>query len=151
MRSELFEETVKQHKDSLTDELEQLGKHRQAQLVGWDIEQYESDYEFYFNAAWNHQQSKVDELSLRVAEMKSGLNDAYTDGQSAMYATRQSKIDELTKQRDSFIKAYEIEMDERVELQKRLDAALDVVKQGIRKQGGDYYLEKVEELLEGGE
>ena len=34
---------------------------------------------------------------------------------------QQSKIDELTKQRDSFIKAYEIEMDKSVELQKRID------------------------------
>ena len=67
-------------------------------------------------------QSKVDALTLQVAEMKSRLNDAYTDGQSAMYTARQSKIDELTKQRDSFIKAYEIEMDESVELQKRVDA-----------------------------
>ena len=66
-------------------------------------------------------QSKVDALTLQVAEMKSRLNDAYTDGQSAMYTARQSKIDELTKQRDSFIKAYEIEMDESVELQKRVD------------------------------
>jgi len=65
MRSE-FEETLKQHKDSLTKELEQLGKHRQAQLVEWDIEQNESDYEFYFNAGWNAQQSKVDELQKRV-------------------------------------------------------------------------------------
>ena len=40
-------------------------------------------------------QSKVDALTLQVAEMKSRLNDAYTDGQSAMYTARQSKIDEL--------------------------------------------------------
>ena len=38
---------------------------------------------------------------------------------------QQSKIDELTKQRDSFIKAYEIEMDKSVELQKRIDEALE--------------------------
>lgn len=68
MRSELFEETIKQHKDSLTDELVQLGKHRQAQLAEWDIEQNETDYEFYFDSAWNYQQSKVDELQKRVDE-----------------------------------------------------------------------------------
>ena len=38
---------------------------------------------------------------------------------------QQSKIDELTKQRDSFIKAYEIEIDKSVELQKRIDEALE--------------------------
>lgn len=42
-------------------------------------------------------QSKVDALTLQVAEMKSRLNDAYTDGQSAMYTARQSKVDELQK------------------------------------------------------
>ena len=44
-----------------------------------------------------NQQTKVDALTLQVAEMKSRLNDAYTDGQSAMYAARQSKVDELQK------------------------------------------------------
>ena len=34
---------------------------------------------------------------------------------------QQSKIDELTKQRDSFIKTYEIEIDKSDELQKRVD------------------------------
>ena len=70
MRSELFEETIKQHKDSLTDELVQLGKHRQAQLAVWDIEQNETDYEFYFNSGWNAQQSKIDELQKRVDAVK---------------------------------------------------------------------------------
>ena len=41
---------------------------------------------------------------------------------AAGWMCQQSKIDELTKQRDSFIKAYEIEVDKSVELQKRLDA-----------------------------
>lgn len=93
MRSE-FEKILKQHRDALTDELVKLGKHRQAQLVEWDIEQNESDYEFYFNAGWNAQQSEVDGLQ---------------------------------KQRDSFIKAYDIEMGENIELQKRVDAALQLV------------------------
>ena len=47
---------------------------------------------------WDYQQSKIDTLTLQVAEMKSRLNDAYTDGQSAMYTARQSKVDELQKQ-----------------------------------------------------
>ena len=40
---------------------------------------------------------------------------------AAGWMCQQSKIDELTKQRDSFIKAYEIEIDKSVELQKRID------------------------------
>lgn len=38
-----------------------------------------------------------------------------------------------------------------IELQKRIDAALEIAKQGIRKQGGDYYLEKLEQALKGGD
>ena len=52
------------------------------------------------NAAWygyRIRQTEVDELTLQVAEMKSRLNDAYTDEQSAMYTARQSKVDELQK------------------------------------------------------
>ena len=84
MRSELFEETIKQHKDSLTDELVQLGKHRQAQLAEWDIEQNETDYEFYFDSAWNYQQSKVDELQKRVEWLEDRLK--ATDTLSKMRA-----------------------------------------------------------------
>ncbi len=42
---------------------------------------------------------------------------------------QQSKVDELQKQRDSFIKAYEIEMEERVELQKRVDAVKQLIQE----------------------
>ena len=35
------------------------------------------------------------------------------------------------------------------ELQKRIDDALEKCKTGIRKQGGDYYLELVEGILKG--
>ena len=65
MRSE-FEKLLKQHRDALTDELVKLGNYRQVQLVEWDIERNETDYEFYFDGAWNAQQSKVDELQKRV-------------------------------------------------------------------------------------
>ncbi|AVH14388.2 hypothetical protein [Acinetobacter indicus] len=37
----------------------------------------------------------------------------------------------------------------RQDMQKRVDAALEITKQGIRKQGGDYYLEKLEQALKG--
>lgn len=35
------------------------------------------------------------------------------------------------------------------ELQKRIDKALEKAYTGIRKQGGDYYLELVEDILKG--
>ena len=115
---------------------------------------FDLDFGLY---VYQHQQTKVGELTLQVAEMKSRLNDAYTDGQSAMYTARQSKIDELTKQRDSFIKAYEIEMDESVELQKRVDASLiafEKLKDEINELHGQCdlhlikYLEEKSQVLE---
>ena len=71
------------------------------------IDPYASGYKARFEGfkhGLQHQQSKVDELKLQVAEMKSRLNDAYTDGQSAMYAARQSKVDELQKRVDAALK-----------------------------------------------
>ena len=59
------------------------------------------------NAAWygyRIRQTEVDELKLQVAEMKSRLNDAYTDGQSAMYTARQTEVDELQKRVDAALK-----------------------------------------------
>ncbi len=46
---------------------------------------------------------------------------------------RQTEVDELTKQRDSFIKAYEIEMDESVELQRRNQMLNDNIKEQGQK------------------
>ena len=139
----------------------------------WDSQSCcDQDYVNNFKKGWDCRQTEVDALTLQVAEMKSKLNDAYTDGQSAMYTARQTEVDELQRRNQMLndnIKeqgqklVYQNEVietqaekllglrDEKAELQKRLDAALEVVKQGIRKQGGDYYLEKVEELLEGGD
>ena len=91
----------------------------------------------FFLVAWQYRQTEVDALTLQVAEMKSRLNDAYTDGQSAMYVARQTEVDELqcevkrinlwysnvklqleNKEIDSAIDAKKID-----ELQKRVDAA----------------------------
>ena len=85
---------------------------------------------------------------------------------------QQAKIDELQKEnaalvhviksRDIQLENEKHEYDELVnklvdskmkntKLQKRVDAALEITKQGIRKQGGDYYLEKLEQALNGGD
>ena len=65
----------------------------------WD--EFSDQINIICRKSYEKQQSKVDELKLQVAEMKSRLNDAYTAGQSAMYAARQSKVDELQKQVDA--------------------------------------------------
>ena len=70
---------------------------------------------------------------------------------------QQSKVDELQKQRDSFIKAYEIEMNESVELKKRVDAAiylLTSIKAENDLWGCDQVerqIELLEQALKGGE
>ena len=131
MKSELFEETLRQHKDGLTDELEQLGKHRQAQLVAWDIEQNESDYEFYFNAAWQEQQAKIDELQKQNA----WLSDV---------AERENKrANNLQQDKTSTTILLGKTIQEKNELQKRIDEALVCVDQakdgfyGFSCDGGD--------------
>ena len=72
--------------------------------------QYESSDEDYLDVAewmngalaiYEKRQTEIDELTLQVAEMKSRLNDAYTDGQSAMYTARQNKVNELQKKVDA--------------------------------------------------
>ena len=158
--------------------------------------------------AWQYRQTEVDELTLQVAEMKSRLNDAYTDGQSAMYTARQSKVDKLqcevkrlnlwysnvklqleNKEIDSAIDAKKIDelqhrnkmlidsikeqgqklvyqnevietqsekllglRDEKAELQKRVDAALQLVNE---MKGKRYpfsaYADQLEQALKGGE
>ena len=77
------------------------------------------------------------------------------------YQYQQSKVDELTKQRDSFIKAYEIEIDKSVELQKRVDFILKVVQSmrnevkhghmsGDESQTLSSYANDLEQALKGG-
>lgn len=79
-----------------------------------------SEFEKYFKE--NHADSfySVD----AALEMR---GDDYIDFHAAdlwaLWQHQQTKVDELTKQRDSFIKAYEIEMGKSIELQKRVDAA----------------------------
>ena len=138
MRSE-FEKLLKQHKDALTDELVKLGKHRQVQLVEWDIERNETDYEFYFDGAWNAQQSKIDELQKENSALVHVIK-----SRDIQLENEKHEYDELVnKLVDSKMK--------NTKLQKRVDAALEITKQGIRKQGGDYYLEKLEQAINGGD
>ena len=82
--------------------------------------------------AWQHQQSKLDELQ------------ANFDQHDQWLGQRNRDVQEL----NDIIAKHAAEKDE---LQKRVDAALEITKQGIRKQGGDYYLEKLEQALNGGD
>ena len=74
------------------------------------------------------QQSKQDEIDELKREIINKTNEAYADGQKSMRKMIKSNEDEL---------------------QKRIDGALEKCYTGIRKQGGDYYLELVQDILKG--
>ena len=89
--------------------------------------------------AWNHQQSKIDELHKENAALVHVIK-----SRDIQLENEKHEYDELVnKLVDSKMK--------NTKLQKRVDAALEITKQGIRKQGGDYYLEKLEQALNGGD
>ena len=78
---------------------------------------------------WNHQQAKIDRLTLEIAEMKSRLNDNYTSGQTSMYLTKQAKIDLLEVQLKGAEERAKLTLDHKNkmvdELQSRVDEALE--------------------------
>lgn len=103
------------------------------------LEQYqESMKEFNENTRMGFEEfiqshgSDRNKLQLRCTpytDKKGGYGSLDLDFGLSLWQHQQSKIDELTKQRDSFIKAYEIEMDESVELQKRVDAVKTLIEE----------------------
>ena len=68
---------------------------------------------------------KVEKALAEVEMQRPEFYKFYKEGRES----RQTEVDELQKQRDSFIKAYEIEMDESVELQKRVDDLTKVMEE----------------------
>ena len=88
--------------------------------------------------AWKEQQAKIDELQKENAALVHVIK-----SRDIQLENEKHEYDELVnKLVDSKMK--------NTKLQKRVDAALEITKQGIRKQGGDYYLEKLEQALKGG-
>lgn len=120
MRSELFEQTLKQHRDSLTNELQGLGKDKQAALAVWDIELNEANYEHYFNAAWDYRQTEIDAQQAKVRELGHKLSVALGD------------IEVANKNLRDRLVAYDLVRHEADDLQKRVDAALQKIKGAAR-------------------
>ena len=77
--------------------------------------------------------SEFEKLFNSQRSYRSSDKEAFIRGCEAAFKHQQSKVDELTKQRDSFIKAYEIEMDKSVDLQKRLDDLTQVVEEPLEE------------------
>ena len=123
------------------------------------IEDYHHNYPYFekfLNGAWftwQHQQSKVDDLQRRNRMLNENIKE---QGQKLVYQnevieTQAEKLIDLRDEKAGLLLLYVQQGVNMFKMQKRLDAALEVVKQGIGEQCGDYYLEKVEQLLEGGE
>ena len=92
--------------------------------------------------AWQHQQSKIDELQKENAALVHVVKsrDIQLQNEKHEYDELMNKLvdsgmknAELQKQRDSFIKAYEIEVDKSVDLQKRVDALIQKYKDEDRE------------------
>lgn len=106
--------------------------------------------------------SDRNKLQLRCTpftDKKGGYGSFDLDFGLSVYRHQQSKLDELQKQRDSFIKAYEIEMEKSIELQKRVDA-VTIILDGLKRANymnssnkayNSLLIEKLEQALKGGE
>ena len=100
-----------------------------------------------FNAGWiaftgavaavrDEQQAKIEKLEIELSTTKQVLGNVID--------MEVAKVDNLKTQLNNMEACY-------IEKKKQVEAALEITKQGIRKQGGDYYLEKLEQALKGGD
>ena len=112
---------------------------------GWSEQRQRSKGEFveltqeWHTKGWNARQGEIDELQKENAALVHVIK-----SRDIQLENEKHEYDELVnKLVDSKMK--------NTKLQKRVDAALEITKQGIRKQGGDYYLEKLEQALNGGD
>ena len=140
MRS--FEDSLNAHKSELTEALIVFGEHKRVNKVLAEVESQRPDFYKFYKEGLESRQNEVDELQKQnawlsgVAERENkranNLQQDKTSTTILLGKTIQEK-NELTKQRDSFIKAYEIEMDKSVDLQKRVDALIQKYKDEDRE------------------
>ena len=113
---------------------DELAKYHSLSLMRWDEDFYASENtqlaKAFYEAGKQSKQAEIDELrknfnnALKTIEIQQRfLDDA--DGANKILTSQAS------------------------DLQKRIDDALEKCKTGIRKQGGDYYLELIEGILKG--
>ena len=110
---------------------DELTKFHSLSLMKWDEDNYASENtqlaKDFYEAGQQARQAEVDELNFQLAEMKSRLNEAYTDGQSSMYKTKQTEVNELQSEVKGYKSIYgKLEL-ERDELQKRIDDARKLI------------------------
>lgn len=92
---ETFESAVNEHKSNIAKDMAEFGEHKRIKKLHDDVDSEAHNYEWYFTKGAQSRQVEIDNLIIANAEMKSRLNDAYTNGQSAMYAVKQKEIEKL--------------------------------------------------------
>ena len=106
---------------------DELAKYHSLSLMRWDEDFYASENtqlaKAFYEAGQQSKQAEIDKLKMSNHYLSVQVIDAEAYSEHWKY------------QRDK--------------LQKRIDDALEKCKTGIRKQGGDYYLELVEGILKG--
>ena len=115
-----FDDAVTHHKNNLIENLSQFHEDYRVRGLLMDVESNKSDYEYYFNTGKQSRQVEIEILEKEIRETQEFLNN--------QNCIKQAEVNEL---------------------QKRIDDALEKCYTGIRKQGGDYYLELVEGILKG--
>ena len=99
---------------------------------------------YYLNGMltmFEEQQKKIDLLENEIVETQEFLN--------KQNHIKQTKIDEITKQRDSFIKAHHISMNDVCEHKDKIDEALKLVQKDCIEYGVSDFLEKAMDILKG--
>ena len=116
-----FEQVLDQEKNELTEALILFGEGKRVRKALADLEMNRPEFYKFYEAGKQSLQAEIDKLQKRVKELEL-IN---FDGELHFDAAKEH-IDFL---------------------QKRIDDALEKCYTGIRKQGGDYYLELVEGIL----
>ena len=118
-----FEQVLDQEKNELTEALILFGESKRVKKALVDLEMNRPEFYKFYEAGQQSRQAEIDKLQKRVKELELINFDSELHFDAA-----KEHIDLL---------------------QKRIDDALEKCYTGIRKQGGDYYLELVEGILKG--
>lgn len=115
-----FEQVLDQEKNELTEALILFGEGRRVNKALADLEMNRPELYKFYEAGQQSRQVETELLEKEIIETQEFLNN--------QNCIKQAEVNEL---------------------QKRIDEALEKCYTGIRKQGGDYYLELIEGILKG--
>lgn len=161
--SNTFEQVLDQEKNELTEALILFGEGKRLNKALADLEMNRPEFYKFYEAGASSRQGEVDDLNFQLAEMKSRLNEAYTDGQSSMYKTKQAEIDELNLKinrlidsEENIARSCEGWRDAHRELDERIIKALSLIKDEVIEVDYDEYrfvgnfvdADKLKEILE---